>query len=366
MYLVIEKKTWKNYLKVLYCVYMHEAPNRKRYIGITSLKPEKRWANGEGYRNQTVFYRAIKKYGWGNFKHIILEEGLSFKQACERERYYIKKYKTNLNRWQNPSYGYNRDDGGCANSNIGIPLTEECKEKLRNNKHNLNKRTPIDYFDLNGKYLGTAMTYNEAQDVTGVFKTNILKVVKGRLIRSGEYIFRYHTITGGKDIPQLEIELMCKKMREKYEARIKQMMPYDGIVYCWDVHTKQLVGNYKNVREAVNKLELGTKKDDSGARYRIYKCLEGKVQSACGYLWTKENKAPISSKDDYHGMIRPVNKYDANNNFICTFNSIADAGRNVANETGQSANAAQRNIRKVCDGLRKTCGGFKWQWADAS
>ena len=366
MYLVIEKKTWKNYLGVLYCVYMHVAPNGKKYVGITSLKPEVRWANGEGYHTQTVFYRAIKKYGWDNFKHIILEEKLSFEQACKRERYYIKKYKTNLNRWQHPSYGYNRDDGGCASSNVGIPLTETHKEKLRNNKHNLNKRTPIDYFDLNGKYLGTAMTYNEAQNITGVKKTNILKVVKGRQLRASKYIFRYHKDTHGNDIPELEIKGINNIIRKNYKASIKQMMPYDGIVYCWDVHTKQLIGVYDDVREAVHRLYLGTETNDTGARHRIYQCLRGEVQSACGFLWTKDKKPPTLSKDDYSGMLRPVNKYDINGSYICTFNSIADAGRNVAEETGQSAEAAQRNIRKVCDGIRKKCGGFGWQWTNAS
>lgn len=355
-----EKKTWKNYIDAEYCVYMHIAPNKKRYIGITSLKPEIRWANGEGYRTQTVFYRAIKKYGWNNFKHIILEKGLSFKQACERERYFIKKYKTNLNRWQNPSYGYNRDDGGCASSNVGIPLTETHKEKLRNNKHNLNIRTPIDYFDLNGKYLGTAMTYNEAQNITGICKTNILKVVKGRQFRAGQYMFSYHKDSKGKDLPTSIMEL-------KMEKSLAELMPYDGKVYCWDIKTKQLCGSYRNIREAVKEIGVGFSGNRvRGVRHEIYKCIQGQRQSACGFLWTKNKKLPTSIKDNYCSMLRPVNKYDINDNYICTFDSIADAGRNVAEETGQNARAAQNNIRKVCDGIRKKCGGFRWQWADAS
>lgn len=352
------KKTWKNYLDVSYCVYMHVAPNGKRYVGITSLKPEVRWANGEGYRTQTVFYRAIKKYGWDNFKHVILEEKLSFEQACKRERYYIKKYKTNLNRWQHPSYGYNRDDGGY--SHIGVPLSDDHKEKLRNNKHNLAKRTPIDYFDLNGKYLGTAMTYNEAQDITGICKTNILKVVKGRQFRSGQYMFSYHRDTKGKDLPSSAMEL-------KMQNSLAELMPYDGEVYCWDIKTKQLCGSYRNIREAVKEIGAGSSGNRvRGIRHDIYKCIQGQRQSACGFLWTKNKRLPTAIKDNYCGMLRPVNKYDINNNYICTFSSIADAGRNIAEETGQSANAAQRNIKKVCDGKRKKCGGFKWQWANAS
>lgn len=51
---------------------MHISPSNKRYIGITSQKPEIRWANGKGYSYNKHFYRAIQKYGWDNFEHRIL------------------------------------------------------------------------------------------------------------------------------------------------------------------------------------------------------------------------------------------------------------------------------------------------------
>ena len=55
-----------------FCVYKHVSPSHKVYIGITSRKPKKRWVNGEGYSNNDYFTKAIKKYGWDNFKHEIL------------------------------------------------------------------------------------------------------------------------------------------------------------------------------------------------------------------------------------------------------------------------------------------------------
>ena len=55
--------------------------NDKCYIGITcQSKPERRWQNGLGYKTQ-FFYRAIEKYGWDGFNHIILHKGLSENQA---------------------------------------------------------------------------------------------------------------------------------------------------------------------------------------------------------------------------------------------------------------------------------------------
>ncbi len=60
-----------------YTLYMHKnKTNGKVYIGITSQKPEHRWRNGNGYRGM-MFMNAIKKYGWDNFEHLILHEGLT-------------------------------------------------------------------------------------------------------------------------------------------------------------------------------------------------------------------------------------------------------------------------------------------------
>lgn len=59
-----------------YTVYMHEnKTNHKKYIGITSKPPEKRWKNGANYQNCHAMRRAIEKYGWDGFDHIILFEG---------------------------------------------------------------------------------------------------------------------------------------------------------------------------------------------------------------------------------------------------------------------------------------------------
>ena len=68
-----------------YCVYMHTCPKGRVYIGITRNNPLKRWQNGTGYRTNEYFTRAIKKYGWENFKHEILFTGLSEKEAQEKE-----------------------------------------------------------------------------------------------------------------------------------------------------------------------------------------------------------------------------------------------------------------------------------------
>lgn len=95
-----------------FIVYQHKNKmNNKSYIGITSQDPEKRWNNGEGYKLQP-FYEAIKKYGWDNFEHIILEKNLTKKQAEEKEQFYIKYFDSYRK-------GYNFSEGGESGFNGG-------------------------------------------------------------------------------------------------------------------------------------------------------------------------------------------------------------------------------------------------------
>ena len=94
------------------------------YIGQTSLdNPNIRWQNGYGYKKCTVFWRAIKKYGWENFSHEIIEDNIkTLEDANERETYWIKYYHT----WIDDSQckGYNSTLGG---NNL---MSEDVKEKI--------------------------------------------------------------------------------------------------------------------------------------------------------------------------------------------------------------------------------------------
>ena len=104
-----------------YTVYMHISPSGKKYIGITSQKPNKRWKNdGSGYKEQPYFWSAICKYGWDNFKHEIILTNMPFEAACEMEKYLIQYYKT-----YDGEYGYNLTLGG-----EGRFLTDEQKKEL--------------------------------------------------------------------------------------------------------------------------------------------------------------------------------------------------------------------------------------------
>lgn len=136
------RKIWTNSdgeKRMGYTVYMHvNKTNGKKYIGITcQSKPQRRWSNGEGYKQQRRFYNAIKSYGFDGFDHIILEHDLTKEEAEEKEQYYIRKYKSN-----NLEYGYNIENGGHVNKytdeqrkhmsivHTGRVASEESKKKM--------------------------------------------------------------------------------------------------------------------------------------------------------------------------------------------------------------------------------------------
>lgn len=109
-----------------YTVYMHvNKETGKTYIGITHQEVERRWRNGNGYMHNEYFTRAINKYGWDNFEHIILFENKTKEEAEELEILYIKILLSN-----NKIYGYNISNGG---ETIG-KHSEESKKKMSKNR----------------------------------------------------------------------------------------------------------------------------------------------------------------------------------------------------------------------------------------
>ncbi len=89
----------------LYC-HMNKK-NGKRYYGITCQQPEQRWLKGCGYAEHLPIGRAIRRYGWDNFEHIVIFNNLSERDAKMLEKLYIAMYET-----QSEDYGYNITCGG--------------------------------------------------------------------------------------------------------------------------------------------------------------------------------------------------------------------------------------------------------------
>lgn len=121
-----------------YTVYKHTSPSGKVYIGITSMSLKKRWRNGAGYEGCPAMAKAVAKYGWDNFEHDVIAEGLNKEEAESMEIQLIAEYRSN-----NGNFGYNITSGGHTNgmmppetrrkmseSRMGHPTSEETRRKL--------------------------------------------------------------------------------------------------------------------------------------------------------------------------------------------------------------------------------------------
>lgn len=189
---------WKIYKHTL----MIDCPSKgKSYIGQTSKKDiSERWQNGYGYysirprRNETVFWKAIKKYGWNSFTHEIIEDNIpTLELANEREKYWIAYYHTYIE--DNNCWGYNMTLGGSgvshkqsevtkqkiSNALTGRSFSESHKAKLKE----LAKKTSkaIICVETNIKY----NSISEASAQTGISRENIRESLKGTRSSAGGY-----------------------------------------------------------------------------------------------------------------------------------------------------------------------------------
>lgn len=195
-----------------YCVYMHISPSGKKYIGLTCQNPKDRWSSGWGYIGCPCFMNAIKKYGWANFKHIILCVGLTREQASLVEKRFIKSFKTT-----NPQFGYNIERGGFAG---GHPTSDETKKKIskankgrpcpkHQKKHlseinkgimptnidDIHKRNQkrVDQFDKDMNYIASFPSIRIAARDCGINENSLGLCCRKVYKTAGGYIWRFST-----------------------------------------------------------------------------------------------------------------------------------------------------------------------------
>ena len=122
--------------------------NGKCYIG-KSQNLENRYKSHErNYQNSnlqdynTKFYRALRKYGFQNFKYEILEkyEKIEEEELNNKEKYYIKKYNA-------LKEGYNIQEGG---KNTAVPRKLDEEQIIEIKKLLLEKE--MSFKDISNKY----------------------------------------------------------------------------------------------------------------------------------------------------------------------------------------------------------------------
>lgn len=302
--------------KNIYKVYKYtNLVNGKIYIGQTIESLEMRAGhNGYKYRKCTYFYNAIKKYGWDKFTVEILQDNLTREQANEFEIKYIKLFNS-----QDPNIGYNISDGGNTNSVL---------------------RKKVYQYTLNGKFVKEWESLSEANRY---YNTNSIEVINKR--SSAGYQWKYE-----------KFEQILPISNPNNTGKHKKVYKYDldGNFIC----------EYDSISEAAR--DNGNIK---GFKH-ISLCCNNKRRSAMGFRWSFILVDKLPSDDKIKRCIKhKIVKIDpVTNEIIELFNSPSEAAQTVKDKSkskSQNLTDIGKHICLCCRrGLKYTCYGYKWQFAD--
>lgn len=262
-----------------YTVYMHIAPNGKKYIGITKRNPNIRFGmNGQNYKKDTHFGRAIEKYGWDSFEHIILESNLSEEDAKRREKELIESYKT-----YDSEFGYNMTLGGEGN----IP-TQETRKKLSRAQMGNKKALGRKYSTEQRRILSESQkgrTFTEetkkkmrnaamGKTISPETKEKISKSLIGNKRSLG---YKHDELFKEKISKSLIGNTRCLGYKHTDETRQKMSESSNTVSVIQLNHDGSQVMQYSSIREAGEK---------TGARQQnIWAVCNGIGKTAGGYIW---------------------------------------------------------------------------------
>lgn len=278
------------------CIYkITNKYNNKSYIGQTKRSLEVRLK--EHYRDayrpkssmySSIFYRAIRKYGYEAFEHSILEF-CDDEELNSREQYWIKYYATF-------PQGYNMNCGGDCIGSHHLNYEEIYETKIL---YQMNARELADYFHCSIVTIQNALkakglskqkiaqisaskrnkavyAYNpntkeiqyfsskaEAARVTNVNRININKALKGETKAAGGYLW-----TINKQLLEQKINELNLTRPLTHQIKIDQ--------YSLD---NQYIATYNSQKEALK--AIGRTSNSGG----ISNNLHGRAKSAYGFIW---------------------------------------------------------------------------------
>lgn len=278
------EKTW--------IVYRHiNKVNGKSYIGITCQEPNLRWRNGTGYsKEDQLIAKAIEKYGWDNFEHIILEQNLSLAVANEREQYWISYYHTYIN--DPECNGYNMTLGG--EGTLGHICSEETRDKIRQ------KATGRLHTEETKKKISAAITGEK----NPFFKRKHSEETKAKILKSrAGYTHSEETkkkisdSCKGRQVSEETCKLLSERLKgKKRSEESKQRIR--------EAHRKTNANRTKEEREALNK-----KLSEASTSKRKVMCIEtGEVFNSLKEAAIKYNFSPATLCNCLAGRCKTVKK----------------------------------------------------------
>lgn len=293
--------------------------NNKIYIGYTTKTPEERWkqhvqtAHGAGKDSNSLFKKAIRKYGPENFKIEPLEECDSIEKLKEREIYWISYY--NSYAFKEGGYGYNSTPGGDGVHGYGTKGVKGYDILTGEEKYSYPSTAEAEFVHCRGihescskkgEHTADGLVWFYADEVEGLSQDEITKLVHDR---------------------------------------------FPTLVYQLDLKTGAVVHLYRNTTEA-------SEASQSSQGNIIEACL-GNRRLAAGYQWCYQRD--IDKRINHPVEELPVkglsvNQYSLSGTLINTWQNIRTAANAI--------NISESHISQVCNGKRQKAGGFQWRLAD--
>ena len=253
--------------------------NGKIYIG-QSKNIQKRWEEHKSCQKpNAILTIAFQKYGISNFDFSVVEE-CQQNELDEREKYWIKYY----NSFED---GYNLTRGGNSGFYYDIYSVWETFQKTQNISktakiigcHTTTARNIIHAFGVNLEeqqlakpvlkidpttlnIIAEYSSINEAAEANNISRALITKVINGRGISGGGFIWR----TKDSNLSSLQpIEL------KQFKRKVAQI----------DKDTDEIIATYDSISDAA----IALNKNKSSASPGICKVCKGKKKTAYGYKW---------------------------------------------------------------------------------
>lgn len=357
---------------LIYCYTNKE--NGKKYIGITSRSMEEREASHiYEAKNKTnkcynaPFKRAIRKYGIEGFEREVIDTTDTLENACELEKFYIKKYKTYY-KYKN-SNGYNATIGGellqCPKDKV-VQIDAETLEIINiwDSVAFAEKELEISIYDAVNDYSRTSKNshwvYEHNFDINTYKEEIMLKrnyvcqISKdNKLINIWKSAKQASKVLG---ISQGNISMCCIGLRKTTNDNY------------WCFYKDYINNNYPKYVKTTNKKGI-IQFDIDGCYIQTFNSLTeaseycgihiSDISSACssgrssgGFLWRLLNDYNGEKIIYINGNKTRVEKLDDNKKVICSYDSISDAAEDVGVK-----------YPGICRAIKNGCrsGGFYWR-----
>lgn len=343
-----------------WCIYKHtNKVNGKVYIGQTCQMPERRWNEGRGYNPDYPFGKAITKYGWDNFTHEIIEEGiLTLEEANDREQYYISYFHSYIG--DECCNGYNATKGGDNGAHLGKKvLCIETGEVFETAKA-AGEKYHIDPHGILGcchflPYMNTAARLHWCFEEE--YNPELNKELKPYNGGQNKPIYCFELDQSFETIAQAERELRISHT-DISECCSKKRISAHGLHFCYE-------GEQKNFSFKTNERLAVIRCVETQEVYGSATAAGASVDRAASNIIRACNNGGSCGGKHWEYLVKPPESARGGHNKKAVRCKNTNEVFESATEAGKATNTCVSSICACCRGTQKrTRNGYEWEYIE--